>query len=244
METQFRWRGSFSWEFCEGALAVGMALFELLSSSVISFSCCQTSLVRNQLLARGSASERRNVLGWMDRCGPICAAVNERLYVIPREKNAIRESVIRQTSAGHQSRDGVPVEAQKFRHLPAGVENRRIHGATSVIWLDALDDYATQSKARQWPQFRKTKNPTGGPVFSSTLVAKLAELPDSCQRFIRCQAVPSGGKVCDLCLVKAEASPALRQRRRRGLCPCCAPFRIVLRCSGRCRRVKISTLSR
>lgn len=104
------------------------------------------------------------MLGWMDRCGPICAAVNERLYVILREKNAIRESVIRQTSAGHQSRDGVPVQAQKFRHLPAGVENRRIHGATSVIWLDALDDYATQSKARQWPQ-PKDEKPNRGPRF-------------------------------------------------------------------------------
>lgn len=152
----------------------------------------------------------------MDRCRLICEAVNERLYVSLREKNAIRESAIRQTPAGHQSRDGVRVQAQKFRHLPAGVENRRIHGATSVIWLDALDDYATQTKARQWPRPRKIKNPAGAPVFSSTLAAKLAELRDSCQRFIRCQALPSGAKVCDLFRVQEEALP--------GIVPLLCPF--------------------
>lgn len=146
------------------------------------------------------------MLGWMDRWRLICEAVNERLYVTLREKNAIRESAIRQTPACHQSRDGVRVQAQKFRHLPASVENRRIHGATSGDLVRRFGRLRDASKARK----------VGCPFFPLRTAAKLADLWDSCQRFIRCRALPSGAKVCDLFRVQEEALP--------GIVPLLCPF--------------------
>lgn len=66
------------------------------------------------------------------------------------------------------------------------------------------------------PAEKDQKPGRGARFFLYDFAAKLAELRDSCQCFIRCRAVPSGAKVSDLFRVQEEALP--------GIVPLLCPF--------------------